>query len=355
MSKITDVETSIIKTPLKRTFTTAVRSTNHIDSLVLRITTDDGLVGFGVAPATTAITGDTLAGMQYIVKELFAPVMIGSDIKDYKHIIASAFARVSFNTGVKMALDLALHDLLAKQQKISVANLLGASGKTIKTDISISCGNIKDTLMNIQNGVNAGFNAVKVKTGADFVRDIELLKHIDKNFSSEISFRFDANQGWSIKQTKQFIEELDKYSINTEIIEQPVKHYDISAMRELTAFSNLPLVADESVFSLDQAERIINEKACNMINIKLAKTGGILEAQKIKHLADSVNMPCMVGCMMESPVGIVATTSFALAENITIADLDPVDWVSKDVYADYLGFSVPNIILKDTYGFGFAA
>lgn len=355
MSKIIDVETSIIKTPLKRTFTTAVRSTNHIDSLVLKITTDDGLVGFGVAPATTAITGDTLAGMKYIAEELFTPVIIGSDTKDYKQIIETAFARVMFNSGSKMALDLALHDLLAKQQKTSVVSLLGASDRTIETDISISCGSVKDTLINIQNGVDAGFNAVKVKTGADFNRDIELLKYIDSEFTNDIRFRFDANQGWSVKQTKRFIEELCRYSINTEIIEQPVKHYDISAMSELTAFSDLPLVADESVFSFDQAERVINENACNMINIKLAKTGGILEAQKIKHLADSANIPCMVGCMMESPVGIVAATSFALAENITIADLDPVDWVSKDVYADYLDFSAPNIRLKDTCGFGFDA
>lgn len=354
MTKITSIETNIIKTPLKRTFTTAVRSTNHIDSLIVKMTTDDGLVGFGVAPATTAITGDTLQGMQYIIKELFAPVVINSDLKDYKQTIEQAFTRVVFNTGAKMALDLAFHDLLAKQQKVSVATMLGAKKSIIETDISISCGNVKDTIINIQNGVKAGFKAVKVKTGADFKRDIELLRHIDSEFSKSIRFRFDANQGWSIKQTKEFIAELDKYSITTEIIEQPVKHHDIAAMKELTAFSNLPLVADESVFSLDQAERLINENACNMINIKLAKTGGILEAQKIKHLADKANIPCMVGCMMESPVGIVAAASFALAENITIADLDPVDWVDKNVYSDYVNFNEPEISLKNTNGFGFS-
>ena len=155
-------------------------------------------------------------------------------------------------------------------------------------------------------------------------------------------------------QTRQFIEELNKYDINVEIVEQPVKYYDIAGMREITKFSNIPIVADESVFDAKDAQRVIDEQACNMINIKLAKSGGILEAQKIKRLADNANIPCMVGCMMESPVGILATASFALSENISVADLDPLDWVDKSLYSDYIGFNEPNIILKETKGFGFS-
>ncbi|MDE5018701.1 dipeptide epimerase, partial [Francisella tularensis subsp. holarctica] len=79
-------------------------------------------------------------------------------------------------------------------------------------------------------------------------RDIQLLKALDNEFSKNIKFRFYANQGWNISQTKQFIEELNKYSLNVNIIEQPVKYYDISAMREITKYSNIPIVADESVF-----------------------------------------------------------------------------------------------------------
>nr|WP_245806551.1 enolase C-terminal domain-like protein [Francisella halioticida] len=195
---------------------------------------------------------------------------------------------------------------------------------------------------------------MKVKTGADFKRDIELLKALDKEFDKNVRFRFDANQGWGVTQTKQFIEELNKYSLSVEIIEQPVKYYDISAMHEITQFSNIPIVADESVFDAKDAQRVIDEQACNMINIKLAKTGGILEAKKIKKIADNAGMLCMVGCMMESPAGILATASFALAENITLSDLDPLDWVTKDIYSDYITFNEPNIILKDNLiGFGY--
>ncbi|AIT08859.1 mandelate racemase [Candidatus Francisella endociliophora] len=355
MNKIIDIRTSIIKTPLKRTFVTAVRSTNHIDSLVVELTLDNGQKGYGVAPATTAITGDTLQGMTYIINEVFAPVIKGSKLEDYKETIEHAFKRVMFNSAAKMAVDLAFHGLLAKQKNISVAQLLGAKKNTIETDVSISCGSVAETIQNIQNGVEAGFNAIKVKTGADFKRDIELLKAIDSEFSRDIKFRFDANQGWSILQTRQFIEELNKYDINVEIIEQPVKYSDIASMREITQFSNIPVVADESVFDAKDAQRVIDEKACNMINIKLAKTGGILEAQKIKKIANEANIPCMVGCMMESPVGILATASFALSEGISVADLDPLDWVDKSIYSDYIGFEEPNIILKNTKGFGFSA
>ncbi|MED7819698.1 MULTISPECIES: dipeptide epimerase [unclassified Francisella] len=354
MSKIVDIKTSIVKIALKRTFVTAVRSTNHIDALVVELILDNGIKGYGVAPATTAITGDTLQSMQYITNEIFAPVIKGSNLADYEETLKQAFKRVMFNPAAKMAIDLAFHDLLAKQKNLSVANFLGAKNNIIETDVSISCGTVAETVENVQNGVEANFTAIKVKTGADYNRDIELLKALDNEFDRSIKFRFDANQGWSVAETKQFIEELNKYSLNVEIIEQPVKYYDISAMREITQFSNISIVADESVFDANDAKRVIDERACNMINIKLAKSGGILEAKRIKKLADAAGIPCMVGCMMESPAGILATASFALAENITVADLDPLDWVAKDIYSGYITFNEPNIILKDNLiGFGY--
>jgi L-alanine-DL-glutamate epimerase-like enolase superfamily enzyme len=360
MNKIINIETSVIKTPLKRTFITAVRSTNHIDTIIVKLTLDNGTIGIGAAPATTAITGDTIAGMVFIINELFAPVIISSELSDYEQVLKLAFCRASFNTGAKMAVDLAFHDLLAKmyckygQQGISVAKYLGAKSNVLETDVSISCGPIKDTIANIRNGVELGFNAIKVKTGADFTRDIELLKHIEKEFSTATKFRFDANQGWTEMQTRQFIEELNKYSINTELVEQPVKSYDVKAMKSITQFSNIPILADESVFSVADAERLINEEACNMFNIKLAKTGGILEAKKIKAVADNAGFTCMIGCMAEAPVGMVAATSFALAENITIADLDFLDWVDSSYHGDSVYFDTPNIVLKDSVkGFGF--
>jgi L-alanine-DL-glutamate epimerase-like enolase superfamily enzyme len=345
MNKIINIETSVIKIPLKRTFTTAVRSTNHIDTIIVKLTLDNGTVGIGAAPATTAITGDTISGMGFIINELFAPVIISSELSDYEQVLKLAFSRASFNTGAKMAVDLAFHDLLAKQQGTSVAKYLGAKTNVLETDVSISCGSIKETIANIRDGVELGFNAIK---------DIELLKHIEKEFSTNIKFRFDANQGWTEMQARQFIEELNKYDINTELVEQPVKSYDVKGMKNITQFSNIPILADESVFSVADAERLIDEKACNMLNIKLAKTGGILEAKKIKALADEAGLPCMIGCMAEAPIGMVAATSFALAENITMADLDFLDWVDSSYHGDSVYFDTPNIVLKDgVLGLGF--
>ncbi|MDE5035628.1 enolase C-terminal domain-like protein, partial [Francisella tularensis] len=88
-----------------------------------------------------------------------------------------------------------------------------------------------ETIQNIQNGVEANFTTIKVITGAVFDRDIQLLKALDNVFSKNIKFRFDANQGWNISQTKQFIDELNKFSLNVKIIEQPGIYYDLSAMR----------------------------------------------------------------------------------------------------------------------------
>lgn len=355
MNKIINIETSVIKIALKRTFTTAVRSTNHIDTIIIKLTLDNGTIGFGAAPATTVITGDTIQGMDFIINELFAPVIVGSDLSDYEQVLNLAFSRASFNTGAKMAIDLAFHDLLAKQQGTSVAKYLGAKSNILETDVSISCGNIAETIGNIRDGVNAGFHAIKVKTGADFARDIALLSHLEKEFTTATKFRFDANQGWTELQTRQFIEELNKYSINTELVEQPVKSYDIKAMRNITQFSNIPILADESVFSVADAQRLIDENACNMLNIKLAKTGGILEAKKIKALADEAGLPCMIGCMAEAPIGMVAATSFALAEGIVMADLDFLDWVDSSYHGDSVYFDTPNIVLKDdVLGFGFS-
>lgn len=353
MKKIIDINCSVISIPLNRTFVTAVRSTNVIDTILVKLTLDDGTIGYGAAPATVAITGDTLHGMQFIISELFAPVILNTNLEDYEAVLGKAFSRAMFNTGAKMAIDLAYHDLLANQKGTSVLKFLGGSNNILETDVSISCGTVSETIENITNGVEKGFSTIKVKVGADFNRDIELLRFLDSEFSKQIKFRFDANQGWTEKQSRQFIEELNKYSINVELVEQPVKYHNYKAMKNITEFSNIPILADESVFSEADAIRLIEERACNMLNIKLAKTGGILEARKIKKIANEHNIPCMIGCMMESPLGIVAAASFALAEDISMADLDVLDWVNKDYYSNFVTFDEPNIIVKDSKGYGF--
>ncbi|MFZ9035374.1 MAG: mandelate racemase/muconate lactonizing enzyme family protein [Francisellaceae bacterium] len=350
--KITSLKCQYLSYPLKRRFITAIRQTDHITDILVKITLDNGLVGYGSAPATTAITGDTLSGMKSVIEDLFTPVLLHSNLMDYQQSLNKAFTQAMHNTGAKMAVDLAIHDLLAKTANQPLSQWLGANHHQLETDVSISCAPISDTLQAIDLAISKGFTCIKIKMGGDFNRDLALVSQLQQ-LPDSIKLRLDANQGWTKAQTLSFFEHISRLKLNIELLEQPVKAFDLKALAEITRRSPIPILADESVFDIQDARTIIELKAADIINIKLAKTGGILAASQIKKVADAHGITCMIGSMMESPLGIAAAASFACANNITMADLDPLDWIDKHHYQHWLTFNEPVISLSSKSGLAF--
>ena len=348
--KIQKVHVSRLKVPLNRTFITAIRQTNFIEDIFIRVIAGD-IIGYGSAPATTAITGDTLDGLESAIGQA-AILLKGIEINTFND--AAPILNGIRSSGARMALDMAIYDLLAKQAGQPLWRYLGAESNTpIVTDVSLSCGDIYQVENATQQALEKGFNVLKIKLGNDVKADIKLCQHLKKLLPNTIPLRLDANQGWSVSECLSFVEKIYPLDLNIELIEQPIYANDLVGMAKITQSIPYAVLADESVFSAEDARKVLDVGAANIINIKLAKSGGITEAFEILKVANGYGVECMTGCMMESPLGIAAAAHFTLVANIKKADLDPLDWVDLQYFSNWLDFSAPEIHLNEAKGIGY--
>jgi L-Ala-D/L-Glu epimerase len=189
------------------------------------------------------------------------------------------------------------------------------------TDITVGIGSPEMMAAQAKAFVEKGATILKIKLGKDVASDIARIKTIRENIGSEIKIRIDANQGWSVDDATNALTQLGQYNI--EFCEQPMRTYNDEYLPVLVKISPIKIMADESVYNHHDALRLIKNKACDYINIKFAKSGGIHEALKIIAVAKENNIPCMMGGMLESRVALSAFAHFAAANpQIIFYDMD---------------------------------
>ena len=351
--KIINIETKILKTALKTPFKTALRTVTHLEDLVLMIHLDNGLVGYGEGASTAVITGETLISMQGAVEHI-KPLLIGRDLENFNAVLLIIEQSMVHNTTIKSALEIALYDLRAQSFKLPLYKLLGGSQTSFKTDITISLNDVSTMLDDCQKAIALGYDTLKIKVGESIAKDYERIHTIAQTFSN-ITLRIDANQAWTAKESVTLLNKLEKQNIVTELIEQPVKANDFRGMKYIKERTITPLLADESVFSTKQAIELLELDACDFINIKLAKCGGISHALKIADIAELYNVKCMIGCMLEGPISVASAVHVASAKSntITMLDLDGASLLATNPVIADIFFNESEITLdKKSYGLG---
>ena len=311
LMRITDIRTGMLSVPLKTPFKTALRTA--------------GNRGYGEAPPTGVITGDTLGGITGAITEHIAPKLIGRDIDDLEDIMNIISGCVVKNGSAKAAVDMAVYDLYGQLYGIPVYKLLGGSRKNLITDITISVNDPDVMAEDAVKAVKRGYDTLKIKVGIDPALDVERLMAVRKAVGKDIRIRVDANQAWTKKQAVRILDEMEEKSIGIEFVEQPVKAHDIEGLKYVTDNSPVEVLADESVFSPQDALRIMQMHAADMVNIKLMKCGGIHEALRIASAAEIYGMQCMIGCMLETKLSVNAAVHVACAKSIIGAVFDERD------------------------------
>lgn len=351
--KIVDIETTEVCIPLVTPFKTALRTVESVNDILVRITADDGQTGFGEAPPTAVITGDTKGSVRCAIEEFIAPALIGMEIDNLDGIMMKLHGCMEKNTSAKAAVDMAVYDLFAKSCKKPLYKVLGGRRSEIETDLTISVNSIQEMVDDSLKAVEQGFRILKIKVGKEGSRDVERIKAIRQAVGPDIRLRIDANQGWSAKEAVRIIRTMEDMGIEMDLVEQPVKAHDFEGMKFVTSQVHTPILADESVFSPEDAIRIIKERAADLINIKLMKTGGIYEALKICAIAESFGVECMIGCMLESKIAVSAAAHLAAGKGIiTRADLDGPSLCREDPYIGGPVFDGPGIVMNEDYGIG---
>ncbi len=301
-------------------FTIATGTMHYAQNIFIRLHTDAGYYGVGECSAFPMIVGETQATCFEMAKD-FAALWKEKEAGDISQRMAELHAFTAFNATIKSAFDMALYDLAAKAAGRPLYQFLGGVKKDIETDLTIGIDTPENMASRAIQFKEDGVRIIKIKLGKDGKEDVERVKQIRQAVGEEMLLRIDANQGWDFDTAFDALCSMEPY--NVQFCEQPMRRWDDHKLPLLRKQSPVKIMADESVFDHHDADRMIREHACDYINIKFAKSGGMLEAMEIDRCAKHHKIPCMMGGMLESRVALTAFAHFALAhDNIIFHDMD---------------------------------
>jgi L-alanine-DL-glutamate epimerase-like enolase superfamily enzyme len=355
--KIKTIQFGMLRVPLKSPFKTALRTVEQVEDVVLIVETDDGRRGYGSAPATAVITGETHGSIIEAISKVIAPQLIGRSIENLNNLTHRVQRSIVKNYSAKAAVEIALYDLFGQLYGAPLYKLLGGGDNMILTDITISVDYIDKMVEDARKALDQGFETLKIKVGKDPALDIERIKAIHAAVGDRALIRLDSNQGWTPKQAVRFMRALEESGVSLELVEQPVCGEDIDGMKYVNERVDTPVMADESSFGPREAMQVINHRAADIINIKLMKTGGISNAIKVADMAGTFGAKCLIGCMLESSIGVAAAAHVAAAKSaeITLVDLDAPSLCASDPVQSGVTFNRSEITISDAPGLGISA
>lgn len=308
-------------------------------NVFVKIITDSSVFGWGESSPEERVTGETA---ETVIKRLaeIAPNLIGMDPTRIEQITEVMDSIVQVNPGAKAPVDIALHDILGKTSNKPLYILMGGYRTEVLTDITLGIKPPKDMAQEAAVASKHGFQALKVKVGMAPAEDVERIRMIREAVGSEMQIRIDANEGWTPEHAIEILNKISKYDV--QFVEQPVSRADVRGLLKVKRCSPIPVMADESVHSPQDASFLIQKEAVDLINIKLMKSGGILRGKKIADVAEAAGVPCMIGCMGESEIAISAGVHLAAGtKNIQYADLDS-DLLLRDKIVTSVGCRLKN-------------
>jgi L-Ala-D/L-Glu epimerase len=351
---IKDIETFRVAVPLIKPFKTALRTVTTAEAIFVRVTCDNGITGWGEAPPTVVITGDSLLSIESAILQVIKPFLENKSLLNYELIFQGLKTIMVGNSSAKAAIDMALYDCISKFCKLPLYQFLGGHKKLLETDFTVSVNGPEEMGDDAVSYIQKGFNVLKVKVGKDDVtKDLERIKEIRKRVGNTIKIRLDANQGWTAKDAITTIRKMEDSDLRIELVEQPVKADDLEGLKQVTDSVETLIMADESVFTPKQAFQVLKTRSADLINIKLMKAGGIYQAQIINQLAETCGVECMVGSMIETRLGITAAAHFAASKaNITRFDFDAPLMLARDIVAGGIQYNNRFITFPDCPGLG---
>lgn len=301
-------------------FTIATQVSTVAQNTFIRVHAESGLIGMGECSAFPMLVGETQNTCFEIAQD-FARAWLGKNALDIPARMAELHARIAFNATIKSAFDMALHDLGAKDKGLPLYRFLGGARKPIETDLTLGIGTPEATVEKALAAAAKGVRTLKLKVGRDAAQDVERVRRVRAAVGPAMGLRLDANQGWDFNTAVAALKAMEPFSI--QFCEQPLHHHYDNLLPELRENVPIRIMADESVFHRHDAVRLIESGSVDYLNVKLAKSGGILEAVAIADTAQRYGVPCMLGGMLESRLGLTAKVHLAMAHgNFAFYDLD---------------------------------
>lgn len=302
--------------------TLGVHSSSHY--VMLAIECSDGTIGWGEATVVPIWSGETQASAMACLSEIIIPALLGRDAFDVEQIMADIDKILVGNAFTKAAVEMALLDAIGKHLQIPLYKYLGGAANPLRFPIKFSIGTREpeDAAQIAQDKVKEGFQAIKVKVGTNLKKDLIRVRLVREAIGPNVLLNLDVNGGWSTKEAIRNIPKFYKYDV--EYVEQPTRREDIDALAEVRSAVDIPIMADESAFTVDQAFEIIRKKAADVISIYPGKNGGILKSKLISQMAASAGIDCHIGSNLEWDIATSAMCQVAACCcNVTLGSYPP--------------------------------
>lgn len=346
------ITTHLVSAPLHTPFVTALRTATHAESLLVEIS-DGELSGWGEAPQVWKVTGESLAGAQACVEGPITTALNGLGPDDLTEALRRVQNAAAANFGAKAAVDIALHDLAARRRGQTLHGFLGSTVDVVRTDVTLSVGDADALASAGKARVADGFDVLKVKVGTDAAADVERVRRVREAIGPDPTLRLDANQGWSRRDAVAAIRAIEDAGCAIELVEQPVVAADLEGMAWVTDRVGTPILADESVYGARDLVNVIRLGAADLVNVKLAKCGGLGPARTLLELAREHGLGSIVGSMMESHIGVGAAAALVAAYPTTaVNDLDAAWWLRESPVVGGIRYDGSRIHLPAGPGLG---
>ncbi|MFD1031845.1 mandelate racemase/muconate lactonizing enzyme family protein [Metaplanococcus flavidus] len=350
--KIIKADIYSVNFPLKEPFIISYASYPSMAAIIVRLQTDDGLIGYGEAVPDEHVTGEQVDGAFEVLKNVLVPQILDQSPFNIEEIHFSMNAAIANNPAAKAAIDIACYDLMGKATNQPVYNLIGGRAHdNLQYPKVLSIESPQIMAEKAATAVKQGFSSLKLKVGLDNAAlDIERIYAVRKAVGEDMPIRIDVNQGWkTVGLAVQTINRLE--AANLTWIEQPIRMGDIRGLAEVRRKVSTPIMADESVQSMEDVIEIIRLEAADYINIKLMKAGGIFPAVHMAKAAEAAGIIAQIGSMVESSIGSAAGYHAVMSrKNIQTAELTGPLLFSEEV--GNLHYDLPYVKLSGKPGIG---
>jgi muconate cycloisomerase len=355
--KITAIECIPIGLPTRRVHQWASLTTPIGVYVIIKLYTDEGLVGLGEAPVLKDWGGDhgkyfgeTPQTTMHVIKDILSPALKGQDPCRFEMIHALMDKAVKGYPYAKAAIDMALYDVAGKAMNVPAYQLIGGCFRE-RVSIAHSLG-----LMEIEKAVeealqakSEGVKTIKLKCGVDAKRDVELVRRMREALGPDVKICADANQGYPTpKAAVQIIRAMAEYDLL--YMEQPVEGID--QMAEVTGHVHTPIMADESAWTPQDVMEIAQKRAADMISIYTTKPGGVFKAKKVAAVAEAVGLQCNVNGSVETGVGNAANVHLAASTGVvTLGCVVPVSTPKGSGKQRIAGIYYKDDIIEEAFEF----
>jgi len=311
--------------------------------VLVRLTDDAGRVGLGEASVTSVWSGETQAGAVALIGEVLAPLVVGADPFDTEWV-SRRMERAAFcNSFARAAVEMALLDLQGRVLGLPVYRLLGGKARPggeasagIRLKFVVGAADPEPAAERARRMVESGWRAIKVKVGrhADPRADVDRLRAVRQAIGPDVWLSVDANGGYSAEQAVWVAARLEK--LDVVLFEQPTRRGDHRAMAWVRRRSGIPVMADESVFTAQDALEVIRHEAADVLSIYPGKHGGVRATQQIAKLAEAAGLPCTIGSNLEREVATAAMAHVTVATANIDCERFPGDLIGPLYYEEPL-------------------